>query len=179
MSSSPRLVVLSRASGLASALAVAGWVGVGCSPNSRNSPDTSDAGCFEPPHPGGDVCNAIINAGTTVTVTCEATLPPPMTGGTVLDGMYILTSETRYGCDGGKPPVGAELDSAAVVISGRCIHVSSFASGDGGNTALLTETGQITFDENRFFVESRCGDLIGGPFDVPTYTATGTTLSIV
>jgi hypothetical protein len=52
--------------------------------------DTADGGA------AGVDCDAIANVGAVISVTSEAGPPPALTGGTVIDGTYVLTSEVFY-----------------------------------------------------------------------------------
>jgi hypothetical protein len=60
---------------------------LGCS---GGDDDGADAGV------DGVNCDAIANVGAAISVAFEAGPPPEMTGGTVTDGTYVLTSEVFY-----------------------------------------------------------------------------------
>ena len=89
-------------------------IAAGCSSPAGPGP-SSDAGpCSRDPDAGGD-CNAIAQQGSQVIATFTSGDPPAPTGGTIVDGTYVLTSATYYGT-----MVTSTVSETAVVASG-CI----------------------------------------------------------
>ena len=56
---------------------------------------------------GGTTCNGVIIGGSPITTTCHMGMPPQPSGGTILDGRYVLDQLDYYG-DPGQCPVSPE-----------------------------------------------------------------------
>lgn len=143
---------------------------------------TQDAAAPTCPKTAADsACSDLTDPGPRIAVSC-GTDRPAMTGGTILDGTYVLATATRYRCpDGGLgslPP----SEAATFVITGSCIQaVGVMSVSDGGATSerVTTENGVISVKENVLVVEANCSSVVGGPFNPATYTASADTLSLL
>jgi hypothetical protein len=110
-------------------------------------------------------CNQLANLGSAVTATCIAGSPPTMTGGTILDGRYVLVSAQAYAssCNGVSLPQGGPT---TIAITGGCMQ-SIDVQGGAQNYAISTTGNALTFDRT-------CAGTLTVTFP---YTATSTTLS--
>jgi hypothetical protein len=117
---------------------------------------------------GGGPCNTLANVGTDVPVTTNAGAAPTMTGGQILDGTYVLTSQVVYA---GKSTAGLGVLKQTFVIAGNIVQ--TVLSGDGGpnehQTIQLDPSGaQLNFA----YTCPTPGNKLDGP-----YTATATTFT--
>ena len=123
---------------------------------------------------GGGACNTLPATGQAVSATCGGE-PPTMTGGSISDGEYVLTAETRYGCpDGGLGGLPA-IDAAIVTIHGSCIEGIRDESGQ-----TFTYGATLSVQGNALTETAVCSSLIGGfSTTSATFTATPATLSVL
>ena len=117
---------------------------------------------------GAGTCNTLANVGTAVPVTTDPGPAPAMTGGTIADGMYVLTSQVNYA--GGT--LGSGTLKQTFMITGNTVQLVQ--SSDGGpdqhQTIIQIPSGnQLTFTWS-------CGSGPGGAMTHP-YTATPTTFA--
>jgi hypothetical protein len=86
------------------------------------------------------VCNELMNLGATVTATCSTSSMPTMTGGTIADGTYVLTSATMYlsSCTGVTLPTGGPT---TIAIAGDCEQ--SIDANGGAQTYTLSTSGNV------------------------------------
>lgn len=106
------------------------------------SPSTSSA-----PADGSSTCNAITNVAPIVGKTTHAGPPPAMTGGTVMDGTYVLTAMDKYnGTTGSNTHQETWIFSAGQVqivavdssMSGEIRAAGTYATVGNGMTLNLT-----------------------------------------
>jgi hypothetical protein len=136
--------------------------------------DTVSPGMCSADVPPGQACNTLANVATVITPTCVTGTMPAGTGGTIIDGTYVLTSQTYYqdtACS--KVPL-----SETIAIAGDCIQIVF------GDLFSGTLSGTVTPDGNRFTSTLTCEHLdLDGAVDTmdeqtKTYTATATTFTI-
>ena len=123
-------------------------------------------------------CNTLANIAPTIGPTCVTGTMPVGTGGTIVDGTYVLTSVTYYNVSScGTMVPGSET----IAISGGCIQY--VLGGDSG----FTGTASVSFavQGNNITSMLTCADYLnldGGltHLDVPTktFTATPTTYTL-
>lgn len=77
-------------------------------------------------------CNALTNIGATVNSTTDSSVPPTMTGGTIADGTYVLTSVVMYT---GIPvvPTDAGTGTGAGVSNGPILDNAGGGISNGSN----------------------------------------------
>jgi hypothetical protein len=126
------------------------------------SPEASVCGT-----PGGS-CNKLVQLGGPVTPTCSEATPPALTGGTIVDGTYVMTSATVYTsgtttCSGLTFPPGGP---STIAMAGPCMQ-SIDSMGGAKNFARSTSGNMLTLMEI-------CP---GVTTNTVQYTATATTLS--
>jgi hypothetical protein len=146
----------------------------GCSGGSLTPVDGSAPGTCGVGVPAGQPCNSLEDVGSAVTPTCTTGAMPSGTGGTLVDGTYVLTAQTYYNedfCPG--TPI-----SGTILIAGNCVQ-SSTAS------LAATTAGPFTVQGNVFNYPLACLNIPGldagdlSP-DAPgkTFTATATTFTL-
>lgn len=121
-----------------------------------------------PSHDAGGACNTIANIGTAVPETTNPAALPAMTGGTIADGTYVLTSAVYYAGS----TASSVTHKRTLAISGSTVQlVNSDNSGpDVHATIMFAPSG------NQLGDQGTCpAGLTVGP---STYTASSTTLEI-
>jgi hypothetical protein len=124
--------------------------------------------------PPGQACNMLANVATTITPTCVSGTIPVGTGGTIVDGTYVLTSQTYYQ-DTSCPMLPL---SETIAIAGDCIQIV-FGSIFSGTTS-----GRLTTQGNMFAGTQTCQHLdVDAAVTImdaqmKTYTATSTTFTL-
>jgi hypothetical protein len=115
---------------------------------------------------GAGSCNTLANIGTDVPVTTDPGPAPAMTGGTIVDGTYVLTSQVNY--------AGATLGSGAL----KQTFVIT------GNTVQVVQSGMGGPDEHSTIIQIPSGNQLTFTYSCPTartltvpYTATPTTFA--
>jgi hypothetical protein len=107
---------------LLAALAFATAAGCG---SITTAPDGSSDGAADGPADSGAPCNAVEQLGAQVAASCTDGGAPEVTGGTIADGTYVLTSATYYGTC-----VTSVLAETVVVTGGSTIDsVVTFSNG--------------------------------------------------
>jgi hypothetical protein len=126
------------------------------------------------PVPEGQICNSLVDNSTPITPTCATGEVPTGTGGTIVDGTYVLTSQTYYGqtsCSN-RVPVGGTY-----VFSGNCVQFANAKFGIRGSGAMVVQG-------NSIITTRTC---VNSPFDpadttpdasTATFTATPNTFTI-
>src|SRR5262245_16882190 len=140
-----------------------------------SAPDGSSPGMCSAGVPPGQACSTLQNIASPITPTCVTGTMPNGAGGTILDGTYVLASQTYYN-DGACPMTPL---SETVVISGGCIQLAFDASGINatGSTTFVVQGDSIT-------TTTTCLDLgvdAGPPTmdaGTKTFTATATTFTL-
>lgn len=66
----------------------------------------------------GGACHDLVNVGTNVVFTAEASPPPTPLGGTIVDGTYVLTTATLYTGTGGASGPTGDTRSMTMRITG-------------------------------------------------------------
>ena len=156
------------------ALAAGACGGGTLSPDGASSPDGAPPGMCGAGVPPGQACNTLSNAGSPITPTCVSGTIPVGTGGTIVDGTYVLTSQTHYqdtSCS--MLPL-----SETIAFAGDCIQVvfGSIFSG--------TQSGTLTTQGNTFTATQTCQHLdVDAAVTImdaqmKTYTATSTTFTL-
>jgi hypothetical protein len=87
------------------------------------------AACGTPTPAGvdaGNGCNALVNGAPSVSKVSNAGPPPTMTGGTLMDGTWFLTSMDRY-----NNSTGSSTHRETWVFSGSNVQIATFKSTDG------------------------------------------------
>jgi hypothetical protein len=154
----------------------AGLMPLGCG-SELSSPDGGgQPGVCSANVPAGQPCNTLANVATSVTPTCVTEAMPAGTGGTIVDGTYVLTAQTYYNV----PACPMSPISETVVIAGSCFQVV-FGFGDvlagNGSTSVTvqgnsyTQTSTCTHFE--FDASAQMSDGAG-----KTYSATATTFTL-
>jgi hypothetical protein len=72
-------------------------------------------------------CNVLANVASEIPITVVASDPPKMTGGTIVDGTYVLTDATAYAPHGGASSSSSRLQTT-IVIAGNVVQVVSNGS---------------------------------------------------
>lgn len=154
-----------------------------CSSGTAMSPDgASDgtsAGICSANVASGQPCNTLANNALQTVPQCVTETMPTGTGGTIVDGTYVLTSQTYYNVSSCTPPMTLPLRET-IVISGGCFQ-AVFATYDD----FLAGTASVSFEVQGNTVTSRLscaasGSVASGLFDTPTqtFTATATTYTL-
>jgi hypothetical protein len=93
----------------------------------------------------GGECNALVNGAPQVTANQVASVAPPATGGTLVDGTYFLTSVTIYtGFGGATGPTGSAESVTLQLASGIAQSVAGSSGSVSHETATLTPTSPTT-----------------------------------
>jgi hypothetical protein len=145
----------------------------GISSPDGSSTDAASAGVCSSNVPQFQACNTLANIAPVVTPTCVTGAMPTGTGGTIVEGTYVLTSQTWYNdssCDTREP--GQET----IVISSGCYQAI---------TTLGTSSVSFVVQDNNVTSMLTCSDHVdidgaGVMFDVhaKTFTATPTTYTL-
>jgi hypothetical protein len=145
---------------------------VGCSsssePGTSSGSTVADGGGTDSGVNPTGACNAIANVGTPVAETANAAALPAMTGGTIVDGTYVLISNVQYAGSS----AGTKTHKRTLAISGTTIQLVN--SDDAGADVHVTL--KIAPSGNALNETLTCPT--GLPFTPGTYTATATTLAI-
>jgi hypothetical protein len=127
-------------------------------------------------------CNTFANVGTAVTATlAEAAAPlPPMTGGPIAEGTYVLTAKVVYPLGRSCKPLPATTETLTVVIT-----PSSASAGTFQSAIRVMGSGQ-TLEQRNTISYTLSGALISGTITCPRpdrvdtvpYAATATELRL-
>src|SRR5215510_11381737 len=93
------------------------------------SPSGAQSGLCSADVPPGQECTALHSVAAPVKPTCVSGTLPTGIGGTILDGTYVLTSQTYYNSGTGCPTLAVSL---TLVIAGDCaqsVFTSDIESG--------------------------------------------------
>jgi major membrane immunogen (membrane-anchored lipoprotein) len=130
-------------------VAMAAMVAVTACGSSATAPDAgpADADASDAPADAGDNCNGLAPLGPLVTATCDTGAPPPATGGTIVDGTYLLSESHFFGtCAAsmlGETLVisGGKIESLAIDAGGAVLRKSlSYTASGSGTTMVETQT---------------------------------------
>jgi hypothetical protein len=113
-------------------------------------------------------CNAVAQLGDVVHPTCTTDPTPTMTGGTIAEGTYVLTTETYFGCSSPLPT----SQSVTMVISG-----SAFESRLDCNGCPPTMSGTFTINGNELSMTTICPANVSS--SVAAFTATESNLWVL
>jgi hypothetical protein len=121
--------------------------------------------------PIGGSCNGVTNVAAPITPTCASGTMPTGTGGTLVDGTYVLSQQTYYNF----PGCPFEAIAATLELSGTCIEAAARA----GTSDTFTSNATATQQGNQITIDVTCSSLAGGTPDTPTrtFTASGSTLT--
>jgi len=138
------------------------------------SPDGSSGGMCSANVPAGQACNTLQNIASPITPTCVTDTMPAGTGGTILDGTYVLASQTYYNVSG----CSNVAISETIAISGGCVQL---AFGDpitgSGSTSFVVQGNNITSTTTCLDLPVDGASLMmDGP--TKTFTATPTTFTL-
>src|SRR5580765_8429578 len=147
------------------------------SPPDGSSPDGASAGMCSANVPQFQACNAVVSIAPVITPTCVTGAMPTGTGGTIVEGTYVMTSQTWYNdssCDSHVPV------SRTMVVSDGCYQ---FVIGDSTGPV---GTGSVSFvvQGNNVTSMLTCADyedIDGGlmvDVHMKTFTATATTYTV-
>jgi hypothetical protein len=149
----------------------AGLMPLGCG-SELSSPD---GGVCSASVPAGQPCNTLANVATAIAPTCVTGTMPAGTGGTIVDGTYVLTAQTYYNL----PSCPTASISETVVISGGCFQIVFSVGTFAGNASA-----SVAVEGNNYTETSTCTFLNFAPSAVSqdgpgkTYTATATTFTL-
>jgi hypothetical protein len=170
-------------------LALVAGVLLGCSEHAARAPDAAvsidarvDAPVDAPPDAAPMVdapdarppCNTLVNVGQNVGWIFVKEQRPTPTGGMIMDGTYVLTSQVTYGSSGpsGPIPVGAET----IEITGEAIQVVKANLAGGGSFPPDHSTQALTpVDATHVGVQQTCSVL--NPSVLNGYAATPTSMA--
>ena len=126
--------------------------------------------------PAGQACNTLANvASSTITPACATGTAPSGSGGTIVDGTYVLTSQDKYGASCSSTTLSF---SETVAIAGDCWQAVS------GGVLAATASGRITTQGNTISFTQTCvhvdadGATVKPDTRMTTYTASSTTLTL-
>jgi len=122
--------------------------------------------------PAGTACDTIANVATAITPTCTTATMPSGSGGTIVEGTYVMTSQTYYGTSG----CASTSLAATFVYSAGCVQEITTAAG-----ISITATVSLDFhDTNQVTKTVECvyPSLAGATVDTPTVTFTATPTSL-
>lgn len=126
----------------------------GAAPGDDGSANGSDAGSGPSAESDGGAsctspatgpCNAVALQGPPIMPTTSGAAAPPMSGGAIADGTYVLTAITTYDgttVDGSTEPLGP-AERATLVVAGGCIQWND--SIDGTANVYSSSAEQLTF----------------------------------
>jgi len=124
--------------------------------------------------PAGQACNSVQNIASPITPTCVTDTMPAGTGGAIVDGTYVLASQTYYNASGcSTVPI-----SETIAVSAGCIQG---ALGDpiagSVSTSFVVQGNNITWTLTCLRLPVDGASLMtDGP--TKTFTATPTTLTM-
>jgi hypothetical protein len=145
--------------------------------------DAGEAGACVPLSTDGGACNAVTELGSKIAATCINAPLPTETGGTVLDGIYVLSAVVAYQgtCSDAGAPTGAFFEST-LVFNGSCtqfVMQGWDATSDGG---IETVTSVGTAAGSSLTLTTLCDSADTPGYDAGsttvTYTATATQVSL-
>jgi len=111
------------------------------------------------------------NVATAITPTCTMATMPSGTGGTIVDGTYVMTSQTYYGTSSCSPTPLA----VTFVYAGGCVEETTTAQGIGVTAAVTLDF----HDTNQVTKTVACVSPVisDGMYDTATITFTATPTS--
>jgi hypothetical protein len=135
--------------------------------------DTPSTGTCGENVPAGQACNTLQNMESPLAPSCASGSMPAGTGGTIVDGTYILTSYLLYGQSCTSPVPVAET----LTITGDCIQLVL------GDLLSGTFSGRLATQGNMLTTTLTCQhiDVDGAVFTIDTmktYTATATSITL-
>jgi hypothetical protein len=113
-------------------------------------------------------CNSVEILGPPAPVTFDSALPPPMTGGTIMDGTYVLTSAVGHGRMG----TAMGMQSTTLRITGARWELASMSTRMDRVSLRVEQTGPSTLRST-----VTCPTNTPGIFE--RWTASGTTLRVL
>jgi hypothetical protein len=128
-----------------------------------NCPEPGAGGTCKPP------CSDIALAGSPITPSWVMENPPPFSGDTILDGMYVLTSATIYSGPKGGIPTIEPIQVVYRFSGGKLDNITTDMGG------AYTQSGTFTTGGNSLTLALACG---GTGAYVQSYSATRTTLTL-
>ena len=169
-------------------LALGAAATLGCSERAAKSPDAAppidarvDAPVDAPPDAAPPIdapdaqppCNALVNIGQNITWQFVSEPRPTPTGGTILDGTYVLTSQISYDSfPGGFPMIGAET----IEITGTVVQEVQADLVGGGGFPPIRQTWSLTVsDATHVVIQQNCAVL--NPPVLNGYSATPTSVA--
>lgn len=117
---------------------------------------------------GGTTCNTIANVGAVVNETTDPGALPTMTGGSLVDGTYVMTSHVEYGTTS----TSTGTHKATFQVSGGNVQLVVSDNGAPDSHVDLT----LTLSGNQYSFASTCP---AGWNESGTFTATPTTWATV
>jgi hypothetical protein len=130
-----------------------------------------DGGACSSDVPSGGACNTIVDVGTAVAPTCATGALPTGTGGAIVDGTYVLTSQTYY--DGACPSVPI---SATLVGAGDCLQISATLYEGAGVPYTFSAVRSV--QGNQYAATLTCPIASACPSQTLTFTATASELTL-
>lgn len=147
---------------------------------SRDGASTADTGIpdsnLPPPTEGGSqeptpICGGVLNTAQIASLKADPSPPPMLTGGTVVDGTYLLTSVTQYGR--ATPAGGAHRQT--ILLRG-----TSLQSVDEVNGSATQFSAQWTTQGGAYSMTITCPSSDGmANVSRGTFAATSTTLELI
>jgi hypothetical protein len=146
-------------------------------PTPDASIDVSEAGggTCTPSPPDGGACNTLVPPTSSVTVQCQTAQPVPVpTGGTILDGTYVMTSATYY-ADGAACPA-PEVDNTMWLVCGTSWQTAQISAVTGQTPYTLVANATVVPSGNTLGITLTCGST-AAPITFG-YDASGNTLRL-
>jgi hypothetical protein len=114
----------------------------------------------------------VTNGAAPIMATCVSGTMPTGTGGTLVDGTYVLSQQTYYNF----PGCPFEPLAATFELWGMCIEAVARA----GTSDTFTSNATTTQQGNQITIDVTCTSLVGGTPDskARTFTASGSTLTL-
>lgn len=136
--------------------------------------ETGSGSCTPSP-PDGGACNSLVPPASSVAVQCQTAQPVPApTGGTILDGTYVMTSATYYG-DGAACPA-AEVDNTMWLVCGTSWQTAQISAVTGQTPYTLVANATVVPSANTLAITLTCGTTVA-PVTFG-YDASGNTLRL-
>jgi hypothetical protein len=133
---------------------------------SGSASTNAGAACSAAPSTGA--CNGLTDIGAVVIPVCATGPEPDGTGGTIVDGTYVLTSLTLYDCT----RVATFPQSQTLTVSGACMQGAAHVGG-----APITTSQSFVVSGNQLTGSIDCPAGQSGA-QTATFTATPTTLTL-